>query len=182
MNKKTTITEKIKKASGNVNRENVKKALLTDKVARREKYILLTLTALLIGFGMYVGISFVIKYTSLSEPMMREIDLTTYLSYKESKGIKIVFATTNSSKVAASYEKIVSDVLTERNIQVSHLDLGIIASRNQTATFMKANDITRNTYTEPMLLIFDGGEIVDSLMGVHSKNKIEEFLALNRAY
>lgn len=180
MEKGKQVKEKVKKTVKKINRENVNKVLLAEKMERRHKYIILGLTALLIAFGLYVAIVFVLNHTATVDSTLQEIDLETYISYNKSKEKEIVYVATKNSEINKDYEKVLVTVISKRSTKIAFLDLGELEKRNQIIQFMDANDLTKESYTEPMLLVFENGTIKDALIGATTKAKLESFLDSNR--
>ena len=63
---------------------------------------------------------------------------------------------------------------------MKYLDLTKVNEEGRIITFMNANDFTKDSYTEPMILIFEDGKIKDSLVGSTDKNGLITFLDSNR--
>ncbi|MDD3341188.1 MAG: hypothetical protein PHN72_03190 [Bacilli bacterium] len=180
MEKRKQIEKKIKETAKKVNRENMAKVLLAEKMERRHKYIILGLTALLISFGLYISIVFVLNHTATVESTLEEIDLTEYLSYNKTEDKKVVYVATKDSDINKDYEKVLISVLGSRSTKVQFLDLAVLEKRKQIIEFMDANTLTKDTYTEPMLLVFEDGKIKSDLVGARTKAQLEAFLDANR--
>ena len=45
---------------------------------------------------------------------------------------------------------------------------------------MNVIELTKETYSEPMILVFEGEKIKDSLVGATDKGKLTQFLDRNR--
>lgn len=172
--------KKVKKVVSKVNKENAKKVLLSEGMSPKQKYIILGLTSVLIALFVYLGIVFVLNHTGSIDSVMEEITLEEYVNASLSKSKEVVYVATKNSKINADYEKIVVSVLSKRHTKVKFLDLGALNEKNQIIDFMNVLDLTKEAYTEPMLLIFEDEKIKDSLIGAAGKSIVTEFLDRNR--
>lgn len=172
------VKEKVKKT---VNKENATKILLSESMNKKQKYTILGLTSILIALCLYLGIVFILNHTTATvESLMHEITLEEYMHASVSKQKRIVYIATKDSKINKDYEDIVVSVLSKRKTKIDFLDLGVLSKNNQIIDFMNVIDLTRETYTEPMILIFEDEKIKDSLVGATNKVKLTEFLDRNR--
>lgn len=171
---------KVKVKAKSVNKENAKKVLLSEKMNRKQKYTILGLSSILIALCLYLGITFILNHTTTVESIMNEITLDEYIHASVSKEKRVVYIATKNSKIHKEYENIVVGVLSKRKTKVDFLDLGTISKNNQIIDFMNVIELTKETYSEPMILVFEGEKIKDSLVGAADKGKLTQFLDRNR--
>ncbi len=164
----------------NVKREDVKEVLLKEEMSKKHKFILLTLTSILIAFIIYVGINFILENVVSIENYLNEIDLNEYIELKNSKEKHVIYIASRGNDINKDYELILKNELRKRNVKIEFLDLVPLEENNQIITFMNADELTKDTYTEPMILVFENGKLKDSLLGVSSKSDIIEFFDANR--
>lgn len=170
----------VKTATQDMNREKVKDILLKEEMKREHKYIILTLSSILIAFFLYIGVCFVLQNITTTKDILEEIDLATYEKF--SKGIEkeIIYVATKNSEVSKEYEGVLVDVLKNRRTKMKFLDLGLVKERNQIIGFMNAMELTKDSYTEPMIVIFENGAVKDYLLGSSTKKELTTFLDRNR--
>lgn len=182
-NVKNTVkktAKKVQNTAKKVNKENAKKALLSESMGRKHKYIILAFSSILIALCLYLGIIFVLNHTASVESTMDEITLEQYINASLSKSKEVVYVATKDSKINVDYEKIVVQVLSKRDTKVKFLDLGELDKNNQIIDFMNVLEITRESYSEPMLIIFEDEKIKDALIGSNDKSTLTNFLNKNR--
>ncbi len=172
--------KKVKKTAQELDRDRVKDILLKQEMTREHKYIILALSSILIAFFIYTGVSFVLQNVGTVENTFEEIDLGTYEKISKSEEKEIVYIATKNSDLNREYEDILIEVARSRKTKVKFLDLGLIKERNQIIGFMNAIDLTKDTYIEPMLIIFENGTVKDSLFGASTKKELIHFLDKNR--
>lgn len=182
MEKKEIIKKKdnIKKSIKNINRENVKNVLLKEEMTPKHKYILLTLTSLLIAFVIYVGVNFILANTASFDSVVEEIELNEYIDIKKQNEKNVIYIANRNNEINKDYENIVIEELRKRKTKVKFLDLGPLLETNRIIEFMNADDFTKENYTDPMILVFENGKVKDSLVGTATKSNIEKFLDSNR--
>lgn len=182
MEKEKIIEKKdnIKRNIKNINRENVKKVLLKEEMSPKHKYILLTLTSLLIAFVIYVGVNFILANTASFDSVVEEIELNEYIEIKKQNEKNVIYIANRSNEINKEYENIVIDELRKRKTKVSFLDLGPLLETNRIIEFMNADEFTKDNYTEPMIFVFENGTLKDSLVGTTTKTNIKSFLDSNR--
>lgn len=182
MKKKEIIEKKdnLKKNIKNINRENVKKVLLKEEMTPKHKYILLTLTSLLIAFVIYVGVNFILANTATFDSVVNEIELSEYIEIKNQDEKNVIYIANRSNEINKDYENIVINELRKRKTKVKFLDLGPLLETNRIIEFMNADEFTKENYTEPMILVFENGKVKDSLIGTTTKANIKNFLDSNR--
>lgn len=174
------VKEKVKKTAKSVNRENAKKVLLSEGMNPKQKYIILGLSSILIALLLYLGIVFILNHTATVDSVMEEVTLEEYINVSLSKTKEVVYVATRDSKVNKDYESIVLSVLSKRKTKAKFLDLGELAAKNQIIDFMNVIELTKESYTEPMLLIFEDEKVKDSLVGSFGKSEVTAFLDKNR--
>lgn len=179
--KKVKHTAKtVKTTAQELDRNRVKDILLKEEMTKEHKYIILALSSILIAFFIYIGVNFVVQNTATVTSVLEEIDLATYERISKQTDKEIVYIATKDSEINKEYEDILVDVVRGRKTKVKFLDLGIVKERNQIIGFMNTIDLTKETYTEPMLLIFEDGTVKGSLLGVSTKKELIAFLDKNR--
>lgn len=177
--KSTKIKEAARKIR-NVKREDVKDVLLKEEMSKKHKFILLTLTSVLIAFIIYVGINFILANVGSIENYINEIDLNEYVELKNAKEKSVIYIASRGNEINEDYELILRNELRKRNVKIEFLDLTPLKENNQIITFMNADELTKDTYTEPMILVFENGKLKDSLLGISSKTDVIEFFDANR--
>lgn len=179
--KKVKSTAKtVKMTAQELDRDRVKDILLKEEMTKEHKYILLALSSILIAFFIYIGVNFVLQNTATVESVLEEIDLATYERISKQPNKEIVYIATKDSDINKEYEEILAEVASGRKTKIKFLDLGVVKERNQIIGFMNTIDLTKENYTEPMLLIFEEGAVKGSLLGTSTKKELIAFLDKNR--
>lgn len=170
----------VKKKVEELDSEKVKEILLKEEMSKKHKYILFFLSSIVLAFLIYIGVSFALQNMTTAKPVLEEIELGTYEKMSKSPGKSVVYIATKNSEMNKEYEDILIEVVQGRKTRVHFLDLGLIKERHQTIGFMNTIDLTKDTYTEPMILIFEDGAVKANLQGTSTKKELIAFLDKNR--
>ena len=176
--KKTAKT--VTTTAKDLDREKVKDILLKEEMTREHKVTILTLSSILIAFFIYIGVSVTLQNLATVESTLEVIELSTYEKLSKGADKEVVYVATKNSEVNKEYEDILVEVVRNRKTKVKFLDLGLVKERNQLIGFMNTLELTKDSYTEPMLIIFEDGNVKASLLGASTKKELITFLDKNR--
>jgi len=169
-----------KSVNKKINRKNVNKALLSEAMNKKQKYIILGLTSLLIGFGIYLGINFVLKNIIIVDPSYQKITLEEYKEFSKGNSKVIVYIANEKDDLNKNFENIVASVANSRKTTFKFLDLSELAEGDKLIQFMEVIELTKEAYTDPMIVIFEDGKVKDSSLGAVSRGTLNKFLDKNR--
>ena len=170
------IKEKTKKVT-----KKTKQVLLTENgLTKKQKYVILIFTAFVIGLAIYFSVTYVLNSFQKITYVLDEITLDEYIELNNSTDKVGIYIASSDSEVNQNYEEILVEVMKNRTTKMKYLDLTKVNEEGRIITFMNANDFTKDSYTEPMILIFEDGKMKDSLVGSTDKNSLITFLDSNR--
>jgi hypothetical protein len=169
-----------KNVSKKITRKKVNKVLLSESMSKKQKYLILGLSSILIGFTIYIGISFVLKNIFIVEPAYEEIDLKEYQKLAKGSAKVVVYIADETDELHKNYETIVASVSNSRKTTIKFLNLNELIKSDNLIPFMETIELTKETYTDPMIIIFEDGKVKDSVLGSVSRSELNKFLDKNR--
>lgn len=160
-------------------KENLKKVFL-EEVKKEHKGIILFISALVISLMIYMCLSFILDSVKIVKPVFNNIDALRYEEISRCESKNVVFVSSPSEEYNVKYKKIVEEVVKSRKIEVYYLDLDQVKKNNLLNVFMLAAEETKESYKDPMIIIFEKGKVKDILEEISTKEEITTFFDKNR--
>ena len=134
------------------------------------KWIILII---IIGLLIFLGFRFFRKEQPI-ESNFTEISLEKYTELLNSSDQTIIYISSKND-FSKEYEENIKTVLKQKDTKIYYLDLSKLTGED-IVTFMNANELTKDNYVEPMILVIKDSQIKDKILGVVPKAEIIEFL------
>lgn len=134
------------------------------------KWIILII---IIGLLIFLGFRFFRKEQPV-EDNFTEISLEKYTELLNSSDKTIIYISSKND-FSKEYEENVRTVLRQKKQKIYYLDLSKLKGED-IVTFMNANELTKDSYVEPMILVIKDSQIKDKILGVVPKAEIMNFL------
>ncbi len=134
------------------------------------KWIILII---IIGLLIFLGFRFFRKEQPV-EDNFTEISLEKYTELLNSSDKTIIYISSKND-FSKEYEENVKTVLRQKKQKIYYLDLSKLKGED-IVTFMNANELTKDSYVEPMILVIKDSQIKDKILGVVPKAEIMNFL------
>ena len=134
------------------------------------KWIILII---IIGLLIFLGFRFFRKEQPV-EDNFTEISLEKYTELLNSSDKTIIYISSKNDFSKESEEN-VKTVLRQKKQKIYYLDLSKLKGED-IVTFMNANELTKDSYVEPMILVIKDSQIKDKILGVVPKAEIMNFL------
>ena len=131
------------------------------------------LIVIIIALLIFLGFHFFRKEQPV-ESNFTEISLEKYTELLNSSD-KIIIYISSKNDFSKEYEENIKTVLKQKDTKIYYLDLSKLTGED-IVTFMNANELTKDNYVEPMILVIKDSQIKDKILGVVPKAEIMNFL------
>lgn len=159
--------------------ENLKKVFL-EEVKKEHKIIVLFTSAIVISLIIYISLSFILNTVKVVTPVFEDIDALKYEKISKEKEKNVVFVSSPSKDYNVKYKKIINEILESKDLEIYYLDLEQVEEDNLLNTFMLTAEETKESYKDPMIIIFENGKVKDLLEEVSTKEEVLTFFEKNR--
>lgn len=131
------------------------------------------LIVIIIALLIFLGFHFFRKEQPV-ESNFTEISLEKYTELLNSSDQTIIYISSKND-FSKEYEENIKTVLKQKNTKMYYLDLSKLKGED-IVTFMNTNELTKDNYVEPMILVIKDSQIKDKILGVVPKAEIMNFL------
>lgn len=131
------------------------------------------LIVIIIALLIFLGFRFFRKEQPV-ESNFTEISLEKYTELLNSSDQTIIYISSKND-FSKEYEENIKTVLKQKDTKIYYLDLSKLKGED-IVTFMNANELTKDNYVEPMILVIKDSQIKDKILGVVPKAEIMNFL------